>query len=124
MKYLGQVLVDPGGLFLHTGHALRVTGAQGMARAGLPEHTIALIARWGSAAVLTYIRKAPLAASHHVAAVALAGWERGAAATRDGNQSSSVFPSSMSARASQAEPVIGIGDKSYEENEKGSGNKS
>ena len=53
-----------------------------MARAGLSEHTIALIARWGSAAVLTYIRKAPLAASHHLAAVALAGWERGAATTR------------------------------------------
>ena len=78
-KFLGHALVDPGGLFLDSGHALRVTGAQGLARAGLSENTIALLARWGSAAVRTYIRKAPLAASHCLAAVALAGWERNAA---------------------------------------------
>ena len=58
---------------------MRVTGAQGLARAGLSENTIALLARWGSAAVRTYIRKAPLAASHCLAAVALAGWERNVA---------------------------------------------
>ena len=77
-RLLGQHLVDPGGLYLHTGHALRVTGAQALARAGLSEHTISLLARWGSSAVLKYIRKAPLAASHHLAAVALLGWERNA----------------------------------------------
>ena len=75
-QLLGHALVDPGGLFLHSGHALRVTGAQALARAGVSEHTIALIARWGSATVLLYIRKAPLAASHHLAAVAVAGWQR------------------------------------------------
>ena len=31
--------------YLHSGHALRVTGAQGLSRAGLAEHTIALLAR-------------------------------------------------------------------------------
>ena len=60
---------------------MRVAGAQGLARAGLSEHTIALLARWGSSAVRTYIRKAPLSASHCLAAVALAGWERNAAST-------------------------------------------
>ena len=59
---------------------MRVTGAQGLSRAGLTEHLIALIARWGKAAVLTYIRKAPLPASHHLAAVVLAGWDRNASA--------------------------------------------
>ena len=59
---------------LHSRHAMRVTGAQALSRAGLSEHTIALIDRWDSATVLTYIRKAPLVASHHLAAVALVGW--------------------------------------------------
>ena len=73
---IGQRLVDPGGLFLHTGHALRVTGSQALARAGLQELMIALQARWGSSAIRTYIRKAPLAAAHTMAAMAIAGWER------------------------------------------------
>ena len=76
---LGHALMDPGGLFLHIGHAMRVTGSQGLARAGLSENTIVLVGRWGSAAIRTYIRKAPLAASHCLAAVALAGWDRNAA---------------------------------------------
>ena len=46
-----------------------------MSRAGLPEHTISLVARWGSAAVFIYIRKAPLASTHQLARVALAGWK-------------------------------------------------
>ena len=77
-RLLGQHLVDPGGLYLHSGHALRVTGAQALSRAGLSEHTISLLARWGSSAVLKYIRKEPLSASHHLAAVAVLGWERNA----------------------------------------------
>ena len=72
---LGQPLRDGGGLPLHTGHALRVTGAQGLARAGLTEHLIALVARWGSDAVLRYIRSAPLTSSHRLSAQALAGWQ-------------------------------------------------
>ena len=72
---LGQPLVDSGGITLHTGHALRVTGAQGLARAGLTEHVIALVARWGSATVLRYIRSAPLTSSFKLAAQALAGWQ-------------------------------------------------
>ena len=56
---------------------MRVTGAQGLSRAGLPEHTVALLARWGSSTVLLYIRKAPLTSTHLLARVVLlAGWER------------------------------------------------
>ena len=42
----GHELVDPGGLFLHWGHAVRVAGAQALSRVGLSQHTIALLARW------------------------------------------------------------------------------
>ena len=54
-----------------------MTGAQGLARAGLSEHQISLLARWGSSAVPRYIRSAPLAATHRMAAQVLAGWEAG-----------------------------------------------
>ena len=74
---LGQPTHDSGGLVLHTGHALRVTGAQALARAGLSEHQISLLARWGSAAVLKYIRTAPLASTHRMAAFVFAGWQSG-----------------------------------------------
>ena len=71
---LGQAVRDASGLWLHSGHAMRVTGAQALARAGLSEHQISLLARWGSSAVLRYIRSAPLTSSHRLAAQALAGW--------------------------------------------------
>ena len=80
--YLGLPTRDSGGLLLHSGHALRVTGAQALARAGLSENQISLLARWGSTAVLRYIRKAPLASSWKLAARAIAGWHnRDSAAT-------------------------------------------
>ena len=50
-----------------TGHTLRVPGAQAMARAGMDVWQIQLFCRWGSAAVLGYIRDAPLAVSHRFA---------------------------------------------------------
>ena len=94
---LGQPTHDPGGLALHTGHALRVTGAQALARAGLSEHQISLLARWGSAAVLRYIRTAPLASTHRMAAYVFAGWQNGGAGSLafapTGVTRLSVFPS-------------------------------
>ena len=75
-RLMGQRVVDPGGLFLHTGHALRVTGAQALARAAIQESMIALQARWGSTAIRGYVRKAPLAAAHRMAAMAITGWDR------------------------------------------------
>ena len=87
--FLGHPVRDTGGLYLHTGHALRVTGAQGLARAGLSEHQISLLARWGSSAVLRYIRTAPLASTHRMAAQVLAGWEAGGHSTTDPGPSGS-----------------------------------
>ena len=43
-----------------TGHSLRVTGAQGLARAGLEVWAIQLLGRWGSQTVLDYVREVPL----------------------------------------------------------------
>ena len=105
---LGQPLRDAGGLYLHTGHALRVTGAQGLARAGLSEHQISLLARWGSSAVLRYIRNAPLASSHRLSAQALAGWRAGgsAAATEKLHRSSITKLLPTRPAASQAAPPL------------------
>ena len=63
---------------LHSGHALRVTGAQALARACLTEHQISLLARWGSSAVIRYIRAAPLTSYHLFARKVLDGWRRAA----------------------------------------------
>ena len=43
-----------------SGHSLRVTGAQGLARSGVECWAIQLLGRWGSDAVLGYIRAVPL----------------------------------------------------------------
>ena len=43
-----------------SGHSLRVTGAQGLARAGVDVWAVQLLGRWGSNAVLEYIREVPL----------------------------------------------------------------
>ena len=58
--FLGITPVSPDGSEAITGHSLRVTGAQGLARLGLDAWTIQLIGRWGSAAILRYIRAIPL----------------------------------------------------------------
>jgi len=49
------------------GHALRVAGAQALARAGTDTTLIQLVGRWGSAAILRYIQSAPLERSHLIA---------------------------------------------------------
>ena len=43
-----------------SGHSLRVSGAQGLARLGVDTWAIQLLGRWGSSAVLGYIREVPL----------------------------------------------------------------
>ena len=47
--HLGQTLVDPSGLYLHSGHALCVTEAHALSHTGLSELTIPLLGRWGGA---------------------------------------------------------------------------
>ena len=54
-----------------SGHSLRVTGAQGLARAGVDTWAIQLLGRWGSNTVLEYVQAVPLELS--------AAWARSAA---------------------------------------------
>ena len=57
---LGVELESADGSEVVSGHSLRVTGAQGLARLGLDTWAIQLIGRWGSATILRYIRLVPL----------------------------------------------------------------
>ena len=43
-----------------SGHSLRVTGAQGLVKAGLEVWAVQLLGRWGSDTVLSYVRSVPL----------------------------------------------------------------
>jgi hypothetical protein len=46
-----------------TGHSARVTSAQLMARAGISEWRIQVFGRWGSSAVLGYLRESLISAT-------------------------------------------------------------
>ena len=59
-RLLGLPLSSPDNAEQITGHSLRATGAQGLARAGLDLWAIQLLGRWGSEAVKTYVRQAAL----------------------------------------------------------------
>ena len=59
-EFLGVPTTTPDGSETITGHSLRVTGAQGLARIGLDLWTIQLIGRWGSDAIKRYVRLVPL----------------------------------------------------------------
>ena len=64
-------LTSPDGTERVSGHSLRVTGAQGMAKLGLDLWAVQLLGRWGSNTVLQYVRLAHLEAAE--------GWARRAA---------------------------------------------
>ena len=83
---LGLPAQSAEGLPLWGGHSLRVGGAQSLARLGLDTWAIQLLGRWGSDAVLGYIRAAPLAGSDDWAAQASTG-------VPTGSSSSSSSPS-------------------------------
>ena len=59
-RHLGCPLVSVDGAARITGHSLRVTGAQGLTRAGLDAWAVQLLGRWGSSTVLQYIQDVPL----------------------------------------------------------------
>merc|ERR1712194_741824 len=59
-RLLGVALASADGSGRVSGHSLRATGAQGLARAGLDVWAIQLLGRWGSTSVLYYIREVPL----------------------------------------------------------------
>jgi integrase len=58
--HLGVALASPDLTEQVTGHSLRATGAQGLARAGVEEWAIQLLGRWGSKAIRLYTRQAAL----------------------------------------------------------------
>jgi len=55
-QLLGQPLVSRDGAERVSGHSLRPTGAQGLARLGVDTWAIELLGRWGSRAVQLYVR--------------------------------------------------------------------
>jgi len=57
-----------------SGHSLRASSAQGPAKVGVDLWAIQLLGRWGSDAVLGYVREAHLARSEEWAAKAMRGW--------------------------------------------------
>ena len=59
-RRLGVPRATPDASARISGHSLRVTGAQGLAKAGVDVWAIQLLGRWGSSAVLGYIREVPL----------------------------------------------------------------
>eukprot|EP00971_Amphidinium_carterae_P021215 418806-Amphidinium_carterae.1 len=56
----GEELTDEEGRRRFTGHTFRVTGAQHLARVGVPLHLIQLQARWALDSIMRYVRTAPL----------------------------------------------------------------
>ena len=68
---LGVPLEASDGTERVSGHSLRITGAQGLARAGVDTWAIQLLGRWGSSTVLEYVQAVPLELS--------ASWARAAA---------------------------------------------
>ena len=57
---LGVKLAAADGSTRVTGHSLRVTGAQGLARLGVDTWAVQLLGRWGSSTVLEYVQAVPL----------------------------------------------------------------
>ena len=68
---LGAPLATPDGSARVSGHSLRVTGAQGLAKLGVDTWAVQLLGRWGSSTVLEYVKEVPLELS--------ASWARRAA---------------------------------------------
>jgi hypothetical protein len=62
-ELLGVPTATPDGSGRVSGHSLRATGAQGLCSLGLDVWAIQLLGRWGSSAVLGYVRDACLASS-------------------------------------------------------------
>jgi len=68
---LGLPRSAPDGSERISGHSLRATGAQGLAKAGLELWALQLLGRWGSDAIVSYVREAHLARSEEWAARAM-----------------------------------------------------
>ena len=64
-RHLGAPASTPDGSERLSGHSMRATGAQGLAARGWHLWTLQLLGRWGSEAIRTYVREAPLQAMLH-----------------------------------------------------------
>ena len=73
-EFLKVPIAAPDGSERVSGHSLRATGAQGLAELGVDVWAIQLLGRWGSQAVVGYVREASLKSS--------AEWARRAAQSR------------------------------------------
>ena len=82
-----------------SGHSLRATGAQGLARAGVDVWAIQLLGRWGSSTVLEYVREVPLEVSTSWAARAARAstLEEVLSARPSSSSSSSLSPAAAAA---------------------------
>ena len=101
---LGAPTRTPDGAERVSGHSARVTGAHGLAQAGLDTWAIQLLGRWGSDAVLGYIRDAPLLQASSWAAKALRGLPLGIVAA-----SLPVCPSDLVCRAEAVAHGLQVG---------------
>ena len=90
-------LAAPDGSARISGHSLRVTGAQGLARLGVDTWAIQLLGRWGSSTVLAYIKEVPLELS--------ASWARRAAQRLALDQ---VLPSASPPPVLEAAGAVGL----------------
>ena len=59
-QQLGLRLVAEDGRDAWTGHVFRITGSRRLARNGVDQALIMLLARWASAVILAYLKEAPL----------------------------------------------------------------
>ena len=92
-----------------TGHVLRVTGAQTMARAGMDLWEIQMFCRWGSSAILGYVRDVPMENSPQIATRVAGGLTKGEAMrqlTDALNTRSSKVPLSSSRMQQTVETIL------------------
>ncbi|CAK0883768.1 unnamed protein product, partial [Prorocentrum cordatum] len=104
---LGLPAVSADGLYLWGGHSLRVSGAQSLARAGLDIWLIQLLGRWGSDAVLGYIRAAPLAVSTTWALRASCGASPGASVSLSLDEVAGQLAATSTGRRARREGATG-----------------
>lgn len=86
-----------------TGHSMRVTGAQGMAAAGMDLWAIQLLGRWGSMAIKSYVRDAHLEQAE--------GWARKVAQQMDVDEVTKKMAEQLDANLSGSEIWKALVDK-------------
>ena len=91
----------PNGARAYTGHSARATGAQFMASRGIELWRVQIFGRWGSDAILRYVREAPL---EQLAELAIESGHR---------EALSRIRLELETLLSQAKPLLAIPDQSW-----------